>query len=356
MSALDRLQGSELFEGYDEELFFEALNKSLERWRENDLYRRKLDESDFRPPVESWDDVKDLPVLDMREFKEHPEELAIGNLDEKKALYSSGTTSGNKSYAARDEKTLKRHRENLRRFAKDIIGDPDYSAALSVSENDLKDLPTDLSRRALFRYINWLMDQFDTSYFMEVKKDQSIQPDYEGLLEYLKENDGKGVVKASTSGMANFCKFLEERGEEIDLGEEGVVITGGGWKGESGMTREELRAKIADLFNIREENQLDFYSATEFTFFTGPKLGDEDPDAKRVPSQAYTYVADVKKFRERGEIEPVEKGEEGLLVAVDPLNHSYPGVILTDDVMRKTGGEYSEDVRIRHMGRSSKTE
>lgn len=354
MSALDELRKSDLFENYDAEVFFEALNESLEKWRDNELYSRKLENSDFEGRVESWGDVKKLPTIGMKEFKNHPEDLAIDELDEEKALYSSGTTSGNKSFAPRTEETLEIHRENLERFAKQVIGEADYSAALSVSEKDLEKLPTDLSRRALFRYILWLMDQFDTSYFVEVDEEQNIEPDHEGLLRYLQENDGKGVIKASTSGMAEFCEFLEQRDEEVDLGEDGIIITGGGWKGDSGKTREELRTQIADLFNIREENQLDFYSATEFTFFTGPKPGDEDPDAKRVPSQAYTYIADLEKFRQKGVVEPVEEGDEGLLVVVDPLNHSYPGVILTDDVMKKTGSEYGEDTRIKHMGRSTK--
>ncbi len=354
MSGLKQLLSGPPFEQYDEGRFFRALTESLERWKQNDLYRRKLERSEVDGPVTSWGDVHQLPTIGMREFKQHPEELAIDELNPDQALYSSGTTSESKSFAARSTKTLEIHQGNLASFSRAIIGDVDYAAALGVPRGDLARLPADVSRRALFRYLLWLMEPHDASFFLRVSGNKEIEPEYDRLYEYLDQHSGKGVLKGSTSGIAAFCNYLEEQDASLDLGEDGMVITGGGWKGQSEMTRDELRTLIARQFGIQEENQLDFYSATEFTFFTGSKPGDDNPSLKRVPAQAYCYIADIETFRTQGVVEPVANGEEGLLVVVDPLNRSHPGVILTDDVMRKIGGEYGQDVRIDHMGRSTR--
>jgi hypothetical protein len=242
----------------------------------------------------------------------------------------------------------------LRGFSEAVIGDVDYAASLGLPRGELSNLPIDLSRRAVFRYILWLMDTHDSEYFMSVNEKGEITANHQHLLDYLKANDGTGVIKGSTSGINNFCQDLDQNGEEVDLGENGIVVTGGGWKGDTGKTRAELREQISELFNIREDHQLDFYSATEFMFFTGPMPGDKNMDKKRVPSQAYVYVADEDAFRRKGIVEPAD-GNEGLLVAVDPLNTSHPAVILTDDRMEKTGGEYNNDVRIRYLQKSTRS-
>ncbi len=352
MSAYDRLRELDTF-SYNDQIFFDALNESLEVWKQNDLYSQRLENSDFSGEVESWGDVKKLPALDMREFKTHPEDLVIGELEEDKALYSSGTTSDSRSFAARSDEMLEIHQDNLERFAKACIGEVDYSAGLGPRDSMLEKLPTKLSRRALFNYIRWLMDQYNSSHNVYLNEEGDVDMDLEKLTEELQNGEGRGLFFGAAAQVEKYVQYLDKTGQEVDLGEEGLVVTGGGWKGTEAKSKEEYRTMLVEKFNIKPENHLDFYSASEFMFFTGNKAGDKNPDLKRVPGRGYAYLADEKVFKEEGRVEPVENGEEGLLVVVDPLNRSYPGVVLTDDRMKKTGGEYGENTRLEYIGRST---
>lgn len=335
---------------YDQQLFFDALNEALETWKQNELYQRKLENSDFEGEVESWEDVRKLPTIDMREFKTHPEDLPVIETDPEKAFYSSGTTSDSKSFAARSEKGIEWEKDKISRYGDELIEDVDYSAVLALPEEELEKLPTDMSRRGIFRKILWLKSD-KSDYYLEIE-DQEMVPDFEKLMDDIKDQEGRGILMGATTLAHDFCRFLDERDETVDLGEEGVVLVAGGWKGEQHMTKAELRQDFSKYLGIKPENAMDVYAATEFSFFTGSKPGDEDPDLKRVPSQAYAYVADEDKFHEEGVVEPVEEGEKGFLVVVDPTNPDYPGVILTDDVMRKHGEEYGPETRLEYVGRS----
>ncbi len=352
MSANRELFEQDAFE-YDEELFFRALNESLEVWRQNDLYSRRLENSELEGDVETWEDVKKLPAIDMREFKTHPEDLTVGELDEEKALYSSGTTSDSRSFAARSEETLEMHRKNLENFSKKAVGEVDYASGLGPRDSMLDNLPTKLSRRALFNYIRWLMDQFGANHHVMLDDEGEIGIDFEALTRELKQGEGRGLFFGAAAQVEKYASYLKKNGEEIDLGEDGLVVTGGGWKGTEAKSKEEYRNLLVETFNIKPENHLDWYSASEFMFFTGNKAGDSNPDLKRIPGRGYVYVADEEVFKKEGKVKPVSEGDDGLLVVVDPLNQKYPGVILTDDRMRKTGGEYGEETRIEYLGRST---
>lgn len=133
-----------------------------------------------------------------------------------------------------------------------------------------------------------------------------------------------------------------------------IVTTAGGWKGMKDVSWSELRNILADKLGIKPRNHIDLYGFTEALFFTSNLPGDKNPDLKRVPKQGFVYVVDEDYFLETGKVRPLKENDsEGLAVFIDPLNEDYPGAILTDDIVKKTGGEYGEDVRIEYIGRSS---
>ncbi len=349
MSAIERLVRHDPLT-YDSTSFFDAVNAALTEWRKNDRYRQKLEQSEFTDDIESWADVHSLPTIDMREFKTRPEELAIKELDLEKAFYSSGTTSDTKSFAARTDRGIEWEKHKTERYADELIGDVDYSAVLALPVPELEKLPTDMSRRGIFRKILWVKGD-KSKYYLEIEDDAMV-PDFEKLLTDLKQQNGRGILQGATTQVHDFCEFLAERDESVDLGEDGVVLVAGGWKGKRHKTKKELRADFAEYLGVQPKNVMDVYATTEFTFFTGNKPGDDTPDLKRLPSQAYGYVADEEAFHKRGVVEPVDVGETGFLVIVDPTNLDYPGIILTDDIVRKHGSAYGEDTRIEYVGRA----
>lgn len=347
MSAIEDLVNQDPIE-YDEDLFFDALNEALERWRKNDLYKRKLENSDFEGPVQSWSDVRDLPPVDMREFKTHPEDLGIEEPDPEMAYYSSGTTSDKKSFAPRTDEGIRREREKTKAFLDELIGPVDHSKVLALSEEQLDQLPTDLGRRGIFRKIPWSKPE-KSKYFLRFENGD-LEPEFDQIKQEIREEEGSTIIQGATTQVHDFAKMVEDD-ESVTLGEEGKILISGGWKGDKHMSKEQLREELSRAFNMPEKNVLDIYGTTELTFALGNKICEDDPGLKRVPSQAYVYVADEQKFHEEGRIERVKNGEKGFLVAIDPTNPDYPGVILADDIVKKFNSPYGKDTRIKYVGR-----
>ena len=341
-------------EDHDEELFLKAVDEAFQEWKKNELYKERIQRDDVPDTIESFEDIKKLPTVDMREFKEHPRELVIDEdeVDEEYALYSSGTTSDSKSFTLRSEEGYRRHRENFEKFIRYLVPELSHVHVMSAPKQMLEKLPEEQAKRAVFNYPIWIYEQFDNDFYLE-KTEEGMKPDVDAMIKNIKQTDGNQAVFSTPNNLYKVVKKLSEEGVSADLGPEGVIMTAGGWKGASGANKEEFRELLNEVFNVSPQNHLDFYGCTELFFATGNKFGDENPDKKRVPPEGYIWIADEEEFLSEGVLKPVEEGEPGLLVAVDPSNTDYPGVILTDDVVRKTGGEYGQDVRIEYVGRSS---
>lgn len=339
---------------YDEQRFLSAVTEALDAWRRNERYRRRCEAAEVPERIESFDDVRRLPAVDMREFKQHPEDLVVDRerVSEEYALYSSGTTSDSQSYTLRSAEGYERHKRNFQQFARYLMPDLDHMHALSPATGAIEKLPESQARRAVFTYPQWIFSHLETEFYVGVTEGELV-PDVDGMVENIQRSDGNQGVFSTPNQLYELAKELSERGVNLDLGADGAVVTAGGWKGEIASGKEAFRELLNEVFGVGPREHLDFYGCTELFFPTGNRFGDGNPDLKRIAPQGYVWIADEDTFLESGRLERVEDGEPGLLVAVDPTNTDYPGVLLTDDVVRKTGGEYGADVRIEYVGRSS---
>ncbi|MFB6180743.1 MAG: hypothetical protein ABEJ93_02600 [Candidatus Nanohalobium sp.] len=352
MTAIDELMRQDSDE-FNKDVFLNAVNEALEKWRENKLYSKRLDRKDLPEKIESFEDLKKLPTVDMREFKEHPEKLAIDEEKQEHALYSSGTTSNSKSIARASEEGFQRHKEIVQKFSNFVLPEIDFTAMLMPSQETLNQLPEDKANRSVFKYASWIFEPYETKSFLQLSE-EGFEPEVEEMVKELKSREGDLAIFSTPAALLKIMKKLKKQGSSIDMGENGTIITGGGWKGEAKAGKEEFRGLLKRVFGIENQEHLDLYGCTELYFGAANRYRDKNPDLKRISSKGYIWVADEDKFRKTGELKPVEEGEEGLMVGLDPCNTDYPGVILTDDIVRKTGGEYSEETRIEYVGRSSK--
>jgi len=336
---------------YDEKKFLNSLNEKYQEWKSNPVYRKRVDMKDAPEEIRSMEDIYDIPLVDMAEFKDHPEELAIGETEFN--LYSSGTTSGRRSKGPRTEEDFKKHRKFFNNLSQEMLPDElDYMALIAPSGKLLDNVPDPkISNRSVFNYARWgFEDPYDSDSFVDFSGGEP-EIEFDKLYKNLDEKEGDLGLFGTQKYILGFFKYLENNSLELDLGERGAVATGGGSAKE--VDGEEFRSMCNKYLGIEEENQVDFYGMTESMLMTANKAGDENPDKKRVPSQGMVYVIDKDKLMNERKIEPVENGEPGIAVFLDALNGSHPGAILTDDIVKKTGGEYGEEVRIEHLGRSS---
>ncbi|MFX1295685.1 MAG: hypothetical protein ACFFD2_12640 [Promethearchaeota archaeon] len=123
---------------------------------------------------------------------------------------------------------------------------------------------------------------------------------------------------------------IETHDLQLSLGEDGIIVTGGGWKPRqknsnyANMSRTEIERIISDPFNIPVENIRDAYGCTEIL------LGFIECKHKRyhVPPWCYQIAVDP------NDLENIGEDTKGLGACYDFAVHSYPGFILTEDFIK----------------------
>lgn len=355
------LKGS-IFKNYDKKLLLKAVNESIKIWRKNENYNRRIkkriEKGNFPKKITDIKDLYKIPLVDMAEFKsaenakDHPlatnEEVSL-----EYSLYTSGTSSGSRGLAPKSKEGYRIHKNSFQKFFKTVFPDLDFLAVNILSKDILKKLPNEISNRAVIKYVGWAAELFYSEAFMKMDGKET-KFDIKRLVNVLDSKNGKLGILSPPAYILKLCRFLEKKNKINLMGGDSIVATAGGWKGTEGVNKKEFRNYMQKYLGITPKNHLDFYGFTESFLPTGNIYGDNDPDKKRIPKHGFVYVTDEDYFLETGgKINPVEEGEPGLAVFIDPLNPDHPGAILTDDIVRKTGGEYGKDVRVEYIGRSS---
>jgi len=127
------------------------------------------------------------------------------------------------------------------------------------------------------------------------------------IIKWLDERDKAGdkvFIAEAPFLFQRLLDELEQQGKTYDFGEKGAVITGGGWK-----THEEDKIPM-DMFRANIENV-----CPEGHYLHLP------------PTIVYPMVLDE-------HLKPVGYEESGRFAFIDPLANSYPGCIITGDIVK----------------------
>lgn len=356
---VEELLGRNVFE-YDKDLFISTVNEAYSNWKKNDNYNKRIQMQESPEEISKISDIYQVPLIDMVEFKElsdlinrdHPLKLN-NNISLKNSIYSSGTTKGNQSIVPHSEEGLSLQQKYFHKLAPEIVTNIDLMHVIAPSESDMEKLPENQKNKAVMKYAKWgFLEPFKSKAFVKIGK-EGIIPQFSELEESLKKEPGNKAIFAPPLYVDMFISYLENKNSKIDLGDRGIITTAGGWKGMNGRSKEDFRSRMEEFLGINKKNHVDFYGFSESMIPAGNRAGDSNPDMKRIPSQGFVFVADQEVFLNNGEIKKVNEGKEGLAVFIDPLNPDYPGAILTDDIVRKVGGDYGKDVRIEYLRRAT---
>jgi phenylacetate-coenzyme A ligase PaaK-like adenylate-forming protein len=120
---------------------------------------------------------------------------------------------------------------------------------------------------------------------------------------------------------------LKEEGRSFDVGERGLVLTGGGWKVHETkrMPEAEFRKDIREVLGIPAENVLDLYGMVEGN---GWMVQCPEGHHLHIPT-AYIHPMVLD-----DEYKPLGYGETGRFAFLDGSMYSYPGFIITGDQVR----------------------
>lgn len=122
---------------------------------------------------------------------------------------------------------------------------------------------------------------------------------------------------------ARLVDLLAQVGPHLPLPTGSCVVTGGGWKGPSGAVVEELLASASTTFALDPGRCVDTYSTAELnTVFVTCREG-----RYHVPPAVEVLVLD-------DALRPIRTAAGGRLAVLDPMAASYPGRLITSDVVR----------------------
>ncbi len=124
--------------------------------------------------------------------------------------------------------------------------------------------------------------------------------------------------------------YLEAQGMQLSLGEDGVIVTGGGWKPRqkdskwANITRAEMEEHISKVFDVPVQNIRDVYGCTEIL------LGFMECSHKRyhVPPWCHQVAVDP------DDLSVLPNGVKGMGVCLDFASHSWPAFVLTEDYIK----------------------
>ncbi len=146
-------------------------------------------------------------------------------------------------------------------------------------------------------------------------------------LEYHQRLNNDIIVVGPPFLLVSVMNRLEERGRRLDLGEQAVVITGGGWKMYEGkrISTSEFRQQVQHVLGVPETRCLDVYGMVE-----GNGWMAQCPEGHylHVPYTCYRPLVLDDEFKPQG------YGQWGRFAFLDAAALSYPGFIITGDIVR----------------------
>lgn len=302
---------------------FEAIKASFEfHYKHNEFYRNYCKGFGFdSSQLTSFEDISKIPTIPVQNFKlpDSGKMLTAKPKDIEYEMKSTGT-SGIPSVSRRCVDTV----------------DVATTAILSVYRNFFKiskgaglflfPSAAEMPEMGMVKVLNYFSGLLDES-FVAVKEDKIL---YKEACDFLKKHEGKTSrhIIGPPFLVNKFMDYCEHNNIKFDLEEDSFAITLGGWKRYTGemIPRETFKKKIQTNLGVAEANIRDMYGLAECNL-----LSIENSDfVKQVPY--YAHFHNIKENSEQ--LEGIENNiGRGILSIYDPTIISYPGFIMTSDVV-----------------------
>ncbi|MFJ7939601.1 LuxE family acyl-protein synthetase [Peribacillus sp. NPDC096622] len=289
-------------------------------YENNAYYRGLCDEQGVTPDdVQTFKDLVKIPGIHVARFKDvNSHQLltkSIASLEHE--LRSSGT-SGIPSISRRDEATINRTVLGIyamyREFFKFFDGEAIF---LAPSAEEMPEM-------GMVKVLSMFSGLMDGSH--NVVKQATFVP--EEVIELL--NRWERIHTRHLIGppfmIDRLLNYLRENDIRLKLDRKTKVITLGGWKRYTGVEidREQFNKECAEYLGIKEDQVRDMYGLVETNFMAI----ECEQHEKHVPPWVHFSVRAMEDLSKE-----VEDGEVGRLVILDPTSISYPGFIITEDLV-----------------------
>lgn len=305
----------------------EAIRKSaMEHANRNGFFKAQCDAIDLDPSaIADIGDFRRIPLIPVSMFKRPDAHLLLTcPLSEIENEIRSTGTSGIPSVARRDGRTLTRVLLAVTGIYREFLG---LSGGTGIFLSPSTAEAPEMGMVKVFNILNGIFDKR-----LNLVENYTFDP---GAAADLIRHE-KGRMTRHIIGppflVARLLRHLESKSIDLRLDPDSVILTLGGWKrytGES-IQQEEFRARCHSLLGIDPGNMRDMYGMIESNM-----LAVECPyHRKHVPPWCYVSVRDM-----NDPTQALPNGVDGSIAILDPLNTSYPGFLLSDDVGSVEFGE-----------------
>ena len=326
---------------------FKVSTKELREWQSEMLqacfryhyencadYRKYCDAKRVTPKlIKSLDDASKVPLLDSfetmrkREFLSVPKESIVAKFS------STGTSGKTPLWCSRDLTSIEWQGTAAIRMAGEVADIKAGETLLMVP-----DMPNVVFSQILKTYLPKVGHKVSIGLRHTMKEgNPSFFPDVEVIKKVLESPAKTKNIVGYPFTIAGLKNFIDKQNMKVSLGAGGTIMCAGGWKAKVAtmpyalLKRPALEKLFFDTFGVPPENVKDVYGATELISACWECLHMENGvPVKRKHATPWMYVL----ILDPDTLEPVERGEVGRAAILDFANHSSPGFILTDDLMK----------------------
>ncbi|MZQ85148.1 LuxE family acyl-protein synthetase [Paenibacillus sp. 5J-6] len=303
------------------EMKLELIKHSFQyHYTHNALYNKICEEKGVTlTNLQSIEDVTLIPTIGIGKFKDVNAHLLLTKpiYEVEHELRSTGT-SGIPSISRRDEQTLTRSVLSIFSMFREMFGF--FGGAAIYLAPSAEEMP----EMGLVKLINMFSGLLDSNRFFI--SGHAFDP--EAVIQQLR--DWQHVHTRHIIGppflVERLAAYIEEHRIDIQLDKQSQVITLGGWRSFTGreINRLEFYEQIAQVFGVRQGQVRDMFGLVETNFMAI----ECEHHAKHVPPWVHFSIRNLDKLEQE-----VAHGEPGRLVVYDPTSLSYPGFIMTDDLV-----------------------
>lgn len=292
------------------------------------IYRGYCDRRGIAPSdVSHW---LEIPALPTAAFKLTA--LAVKDVRHAQAVFrTSGTTQGAEQRGAHYVLDLELYRRSLLpTFKRHVMPDHDRMPIVSLVPEWRPG-----GESSLAFMVTYAMDKLGTPESLNVVTEQGI--DYERLHAWLRGHANAVCIVGTSLAFVHWFDHLEHTNEKFDLPHGSRLMDTGGFKGSGrAITSDELRVQYHERLGVPAQNAINEYGMTEMLsqFYDAHLLSAELINVKRGPPWARTAVVDPET------LQPLPKGETGLLRHHDLANVFSMSAIQTEDLGREVDGGF----------------
>ena len=301
---------------------FSEIKKSFaHHYQSCESYRKFCDFHEFTPEkLISFEDLYSIPQIPTSIFKSLT--VCSADKDSCKCCTSSGT-KGAVSRIYRDDQTI-------RAFLETIVADAGKMYGLTKENCVVFNLGPSAEEAGdiwLAYVTGFLRYAVETHNYMHggVLETEKLLADLKGC-----SADKRIVLLGAPALFMRVFSDMDAAGVSLQLPENTVVFTAGGWKSKTGapLTREALCGLFTKYFGIGDAQYFDVYNQVE----SNTPFFECRCHNKHIPAGFLAVVRDPVTF------EKVEDGKEGVVSFLDSSSSSYPAFVITDDIGSVTNG------------------